>query len=757
METSYSEFEESNASGYVPPDLDSPPSSIPLKPIESRYILIRTLGHGSFGTVTLAKSQFNVNSLLKDFNNAELTLMCQDNLFPPNKVTQCQRLVAIKTMVTRLKTLHDYKKVREIKFILKMAPNPHLIQIFEIFIDKKNYQLHIVMEYMEQNLYQMMKHRKNKVFSYPSLKSILAQLLVAIKHIHSYNFFHRDIKPENILVTPSSLYFDKQYLKTGDYKDNYVIKLADFGLARNIFNCNSYTPYVSTRWYRSPEILLRNGFYSTPLDIWAFGCVAFELTTFRPLFPGNDELDQVWRILEVLGTPYKSPEYRQFNSEPFGGFWNDSLLLLNKLNLTLPFAEGVSMEKILPNPQLKDLTEVIKQCLKWDPNERICASALKDFKFFQDTIIQKEPLRKNNNEISDIQQAMLFAGLNSKSFISRGKNLKINVENEDLEDKKQSNSSVKNHLYAKLQKRQNSNWQSSSTHPSNIIASENTRGEKLTVNEFLKEYKRGDVNNPLGITKEREVPLTDAYIENTNLTLIKNDETYEDLDVDIDEIYDSDEFYENGYRDFLDKNEIYDTKEEEEKEIRNGLSKKIEQNLKNYSIPREISDENDSSILKKSFDRTSCSNLFTLGKNTDSELQNLNIKIQQEQLNNFSDTFPSNLEKISNDEINIESMYLDMLNTNGSNDTNNCNKIGSNSYILSKNIQCEIQHRHDNLLDNSFDSSMNITTRKYLSENLKGENFFNISRNNILNNIEIEQDKSHEEKSGSQLPGNLTF
>ena len=90
------------------------------------------------------------------------------------------------------------KKVREVKFIMRMAPSAHLIQIFEIFIDNTNFQLHIVMEYMEQNLYQMMKHRKHKPFSYPSLKSILAQLLAGIKHIHSYNFFHRDIKPENI-------------------------------------------------------------------------------------------------------------------------------------------------------------------------------------------------------------------------------------------------------------------------------------------------------------------------------------------------------------------------------------------------------------------------------------------------------------------------------------------------------------------------------------------------------------------------------
>lgn len=750
METSYSEYEESNTGDFIPLDVDFPPSSIPLKPIEGRYILIRALGHGSFGTVTLAKSQFNVNRLLND-DNPDVTLMCQDNLFPPNRITYCQNLVAIKTMVTRLKALHDYKKVREIKFILKMAPNPHLIQIFEIFIDTKKYQLHIVMEYMEQNLYQMMKHRKNKVFSYPSLKSILAQLLIAIKHIHSYNFFHRDIKPENILVTPSSMYFDKQYLKTGDYKDNYVIKLADFGLARNIYNCSSYTPYVSTRWYRSPEILLRNGFYSTPLDMWAFGCVAFELTTFKPLFPGNDELDQVWRILEVLGTPYKSPEFSRFNSEPFGGFWKESLILLNKLNLTLPFAEGISMKTILPNPQLRDLTEVIEQCLKWDPSERVSASALKDFKFFQNTIIQKESSNEAN-EISNMQQAMLFAGLDSKSFMSRGKVLKINIENEDLEDKEQNSSPIRNHSCTKSPKRRDPNWQFASTNSSNKISLQKTKEEKLTVNEFLKEYKRSDVNNLLDTTIRKAIPSTDAFFESTKLSLVKNNETYEDLDIDIDEIYDSDQFYKNSYKNCFTRDEMYDT---EEDEIKKELSREIELNLK-YSIPREVPNEDDSSILKKCFNHASCGELFIVGKDVDPELQNLNIKIQQEQLKDFSDTYPMNLETTSEGKTNTGRVHTELIDLNGASDSN-YNKINPNSYILSKNIQSEIQHRHNNLLDSSFESSLNITATKYFAENLKGESFFNLSSNNIIDNIEVEQNRPLEETRGSQFVGNITF
>lgn len=101
-------------------------------------------------------------------------------------------------------------------------------------------------------------------------------------------FFHRDLKPENLLCNGAEL-----------------IKIADFGLAREIRSRPPYTDYVSTRWYRAPEILLRSTTYNSPIDIWAVGCIAAECYTLRPLFPGNSEIDQLFRICSVLGTPTK--------------------------------------------------------------------------------------------------------------------------------------------------------------------------------------------------------------------------------------------------------------------------------------------------------------------------------------------------------------------------------------------------------------------------------------------------------------------
>ena len=80
-----------------------------------------------------------------------------------------------------------------------------------------------------------------------------------------------------------------------------------------------YTTYVSTRWYRAPEVLLRAGEYSAPVDIWAVGAMAVEIATLKPLFPGGNEVDQVWRVCEVMGSP--GNWYNKSGNRVGGGEW----------------------------------------------------------------------------------------------------------------------------------------------------------------------------------------------------------------------------------------------------------------------------------------------------------------------------------------------------------------------------------------------------------------------------------------------------
>lgn len=95
------------------------------------------------------------------------------------------------------------------------------------------------------------------------------------------------MKPENLLIS---------------YDPHLVIKLADFGLAADI-KTRTYTDYVSTRWYRAPEVLLKASSYSSPIDLWAVGTIFAELVTLKPLFPGQSEIDQLFRICQILGSP----------------------------------------------------------------------------------------------------------------------------------------------------------------------------------------------------------------------------------------------------------------------------------------------------------------------------------------------------------------------------------------------------------------------------------------------------------------------
>lgn len=126
------------------------------------------------------------------------------------------------------------------------------------------------------------------------VRTIFYQILQAMRHMHSSSYIHRDIKPENILLVSSSL------------KDPIHVKLADLGLSKFIdpSSRRPHTTYVSTRWYRSPELLLRFTDYGPSSDMWAVGAVMAELVSLgSPLFPGKDEQDQLTRSVALRGHP----------------------------------------------------------------------------------------------------------------------------------------------------------------------------------------------------------------------------------------------------------------------------------------------------------------------------------------------------------------------------------------------------------------------------------------------------------------------
>jgi p38 MAP kinase len=116
------------------------------------------------------------------------------------------------------------------------------------------------------------------------IQYFLYQILRGLKYVHSAGVVHRDLKPSNILVN-----------------ENCDLKICDFGLAR--IQDPQMTGYVSTRYYRAPEIMLTWQKYDVEVDIWSAGCIFAEMLEGKPLFPGKDHVNQFSIITELLGTP----------------------------------------------------------------------------------------------------------------------------------------------------------------------------------------------------------------------------------------------------------------------------------------------------------------------------------------------------------------------------------------------------------------------------------------------------------------------
>jgi serine/threonine protein kinase len=147
--------------------------------------------------------------------------------------------------------------------------------------------LYLIFEYFNLDLKKYLDHNGGPLPA-PSVKQLLYQVLQGLVHCHQRRIMHRDLKPSNLLV---------------DLKGQHI-KLADFGLARTFgLPLKSYTHEVVTLWYRAPEILLGQKVYSTAVDMWSVGCIFFEMAHKRPLFYGDSEIGQIFKIFKIMGTP----------------------------------------------------------------------------------------------------------------------------------------------------------------------------------------------------------------------------------------------------------------------------------------------------------------------------------------------------------------------------------------------------------------------------------------------------------------------
>ncbi|XP_033363376.1 cyclin-dependent kinase-like 4 isoform X2 [Bombus vosnesenskii] len=260
---------------------------------------------------------------------------------------------------------------------LQQLCHDNLVNMIEVFRQRKRF--YLVFEYLDHTLLDELERIGNGL-GWEVSRRYVYQILRGLSFCHSRNVMHRDIKPENILVSP-----------------NGVIKLCDFGFARFTNGVNeSCTDYVATRWYRAPELLVGDARYGKAVDVWAVGCVYAELVTGDALFPGESDVDQLYRITKVLGrlctkhqtiiSPGRSSQMlRHASTDELVGPTHSSVVSIRKL-----FPTWNSMT-----------VDFLSQCLRMDPETRATSVALLQHPLFTQSNFVDEFLEQLRNIIAD--------------------------------------------------------------------------------------------------------------------------------------------------------------------------------------------------------------------------------------------------------------------------------------------------------------------------------------------------------------------
>ncbi|XP_059622294.1 protein kinase shaggy-like isoform X1 [Phlebotomus argentipes] len=248
------------------------PGQGPDRPQEVSYTDTKVIGNGSFGVVFQAK-------------------LCDTG-----------ELVAIK------KVLQDKRfKNRELQ-IMRRLEHCNIVKLKYFFYSsgekKDEVYLNLVLEYIPETVYKVARQyaRNKQTIPINFIRLYMYQLFRSLAYIHSLGICHRDIKPQNLLLDPETA----------------VLKLCDFGSAKQLIQGEPNVSYICSRYYRAPELIFGAINYTSKIDVWSAGCVLAELLLGQPIFPGDSGVDQLVEIIKVLGTPTReqiremNPNYTEF-------------------------------------------------------------------------------------------------------------------------------------------------------------------------------------------------------------------------------------------------------------------------------------------------------------------------------------------------------------------------------------------------------------------------------------------------------------
>lgn len=292
------------------------------------YEIIKVVGSGSFGYVFEAWDHTN------------------------NRKVALKRVEKVGTQLSR-----------EYEILFELRDCDHVVKILDFYYSKTdNSKLiqNIVFEYMTDNLENRLQTymKQKRLFTEYQVKTYIYQILKGLEFFHAKNIAHRDLKPENVLISED----DK-------------LKICDFGSSKILDANGKNTPYIVSRYYRAPELILCVTKYTTAIDIWSTGCMLSELITRQPPFEGKSEGDQLFAIFKVLGSPTKE-DYDDYGK-------------------IVPFDPKIFKEfKVYPKQDMRDkfyyiqdydnLMDLYNRMLAYNPSKRITASEALNHPFFKD-------------------------------------------------------------------------------------------------------------------------------------------------------------------------------------------------------------------------------------------------------------------------------------------------------------------------------------------------------------------------------------
>jgi len=273
--------------------------------------------------------------------------------------------------------------LREV-LLLQRLQHPNIVGLLEVVVkaDQKarNDAYFLVFEYCENDLGKILDeklHPYRRKFTEAQVKGFMLQIISGVQYLHSQWVIHRDLKLCNLL-----------------YNSQGEVKLADFGLAREFGSpLKAYSPVVVSLWYRAPELLLRdtritnvevsggdNDFkYSTAVDAWSLGCIFAELLLGAPLFPGRDEIDQLYRIFDVLGIPSQR-------------IWSEADDLLRNMRVHIQGQPYNKLRQVFSKLSENGL-DLLDGLLTYDPRKRFSAEQALDHEYFSEDPTPDVPSR----------------------------------------------------------------------------------------------------------------------------------------------------------------------------------------------------------------------------------------------------------------------------------------------------------------------------------------------------------------------------